>query len=411
MRPSVLLMLDLREYGAAPSDEDGCRRLWAQVEPELTGRYLRADDTVTVRRPEGVIGAVVLETDPTLAGWTGPDTTFAVCGVLERPKLVYRCGSCADAGQVRYGPFVCSGCGSTDTRRRVCDEHVVILDLTFARTTCPAHVPSCECGRTATFWCSGPGCGRAKAWCDRHRRRHPGDELISYCPGCYDRRFPTCSAASCRSIGSMSCEFGTGSGSCRTRVCPGHAFRWQVYGPSRRGLVLCPGHHAQLPALAPDELVRQVVTGTLGRRRDRSRTPRLPRLSLFQHIFINGQRRLLTVPQLYEVTDRVYRTQRANRPLAALIEEHRPGWERERDQAHVAEREGQRHLARLCQALTDLGRGDLVPHISLSIFKPHANELWVRVPDHLRPRFIGTKGATINALRQRLDLRINLEKL
>lgn len=406
MRPSVLVLLDLRDYGAAPSDEDACRRLWEQVEPELIGRDLRADDTVMVRRPEGVIGAVVLES---AGGPTWPDTTFAVCGVLERPKLVHRCGPCADQGQVRYGPFACAGCGS-DTRS-VCDEHVVILDLTFAKATCPAHVPSCECGSTATFWCSGPSCKRGQAWCDQHRRRHPGDELISYCPGCYDRRFPTCSAATCGSIGSMSCEFGTGAGFCRTRVCPGHAFRWQVYGPGRRGLVLCAGHHAQLPALAPDELVRQVMSGTLGRRRGRLRTPRLPRLSLFQHIFINVQRRLLTVPQLYDVTDQVYRERRADRPFTALVEEHRPGWERERDQARIAERDGQLQFGRLCQALTDLGRGEMVPHLALSIYKPHAKELWVRVPAHLRARFIGSKGATVNALQQRLDLRIKLENL
>ncbi|BCJ51933.1 hypothetical protein Asp14428_34080 [Actinoplanes sp. NBRC 14428] len=411
MRPSVLLMLDLREYGEAPSDEDGTRRLWAEIEPELIGRDLRPDQTVTVRRPGGVIGAVVLESDPALAGWTGPDTTFAVCGVLERPKLLYRCGPCADEGRVSYGPFLCSGCGATDTRRRVCDDHVVILDLSFAKATCPAHVPRCECGRTATFWCAGPGCGRGKAWCDQHRRRHPGDELISYCGGCYDRRFPACSTGGCGSIGSLSCEFGAGAGPCRTKVCPGHAFRWQVYGPSRRGLVLCPAHHRQLPALAPDELVRQVVSGTLGRRRGRSRVPRLPRLSLFQHIFINVQRRLLTVPQLYDAADRVYRAERANQPLTALIDEHRAGWERERADAIAAERDGQRHFARLCEALTALGHGDMVPRISLSIFKPHAGELWVRVPDDLRGRFIGSRGATINALRQRIGLQINLEKL
>ncbi|MEV4638079.1 KH domain-containing protein [Actinoplanes sp. NPDC049548] len=407
MRPSVLLVLDLREYADPPSDEEGSRRLWAEVEPELIGRDLRPDQTITVRRPGGVIGATVLESDLG-AGWTGPDTTFAVCGVLERPKLLYRCGPCADAGQVRYGPFLCSGCGSTDTRRRVCDDHVVILDLSFAKATCPAHVPACECGRTASFWCTGPGCGSGKAWCDQHRRRHPGDELISYCRGCYDRRFPDCSTGGCRSIGTLSCEFQAGAGSCRTRVCPGHAFRWQVYGPARRGLVLCPAHHQRLPSLAADELVRQVISGTLGRRRGRSRVPKLPRLSLFQHIFINVQKRLLTVPQLYDLADQVYR---ADRSLTALIDEHRPGWQRERTDAITAERDGQHHFARLGQELTAMGHGDMVARISFSIFKPHAGELWVRVPQDLKGRFIGTRGATINALRQRIGLQINLEKL
>ena len=113
MRPSVLLLLDLRDYPDPPSDEAGSRRLWEQVEPDLIGRELRTDDTVVVRRPHGVISAVVLDTGPLPGGRTGPDTTFAVCGVLERPKLVYRCGPCGDAGRSR-----CRWTGTPSSRSR-----------------------------------------------------------------------------------------------------------------------------------------------------------------------------------------------------------------------------------------------------------------------------------------------------
>jgi hypothetical protein len=412
MRPSVLLVLDLREYREPPADAAGYRRLWAQLEPELLGRDLTPSGTVTLdRAPRGRVGAIVVEA----AGGAvrvDANTSFAVCGVLEPPKLLYRCGPCGDAGQVRYGPFVCIECGPADTRRRVCDDHVVILDLTFAKATCPAHVPSCGCGQTATFWCAGPGCRRRRAWCDRHRRRHPGDDLTSYCEACYDQRFPACSTAGCSSTGSLACEFtgsGAGSGACGTRVCPRHGFRWQVYGPQKRGLVLCPEHHRRLPALSPEDLVLQIIAGTV-RRRGRARLPRLPRLSTVRHIFINVRRQLLSIADLYAVADRSVRD-RGDPAVRSLIDEHRPGWQAEVQNEVDTVGKGRLHFAQLQSVLVGLGFADMAPRVTFSEFKPHSGDLYVRVPDDLKARFIGRQGSTIKAIQQRLGLTVKLERL
>ncbi|AGL18919.1 KH domain-containing protein [Actinoplanes sp. N902-109] len=412
MRPAVLLMLDMRDYTEPPGDVTGYRELWREIEPVLLGRDLRRSGDIEVVTPgRGRVTAVVVDASgsPPVAD---SSTTFAVCGLLERPQLRYRCGPCADAGQARYGPFICADCARTDPARRVCDDHVVILDLTFARATCPAHVPSCECRRTATFWCAGPRCNRRRAWCDSHRRRHPGDPLTSYCDGCYELRFPACATQGCASTGSLACEFSTAvagqRGACGTRCCAGHAFRWQVYGPHRRGLVLCAAHRRTLPALSPPEVVEQIVRGTRARRRGTARVPKLPRLSTLRHIFINVRQHLYDLSTLYDLV----RTPGSTDPgLRPLLSEHDAGWLEELRVDEIEGREGERRFAALQQIMADLGYADLAGRLSLSVYKPRTGDLWVRVPEELRSRFIGRQGSTIKELQRRLGLTIKLEKL
>jgi hypothetical protein len=408
MKPAVLLMLDMREYRDPPADAAGYRTLWQEIEPEFLGRDLRHGGSVQLERPgHGRLTAVVVD------GAGSPpmvdaSTTFAICGLLEPPRLRYRCGTCGDAGQVRYGPFVCTQCGTADPGRRVCDDHVVILDLTFSRATCPEHVPSCDCGRTATFWCAGPRCTRRRAWCDVHRRRHPGDPLTSYCDSCYDLRFPACSTRGCASTGSLTCEYATGGHGCGSRSCPRHAFRWQVYGPHRRGLVLCADHQRRLPTLSREDLVLQILTGTQARRRGSVRSPKLPRLSTMRHIFINVQHQLLSLAMLNDVVERAGATDRALQPL---LQEHGPGWQVEVRVEKEDETEGLRRFAALQQILADLGHAEMATRVSMSVFKPRSGDLWVRVPEDLKPRFIGRQGSTIKEMQRRLGLTIKLERL
>ncbi|MEU3455015.1 hypothetical protein ABZ671_15650 [Micromonospora sp. NPDC006766] len=412
MKPSVLVLLDMREYPDAPTTPAGYRELWRELEADLVRRDLRTTPTVRWDQPgHGAVSVQVLNPHSCPAV-LDERTTFAVCGILEPPRLKYRCGTCADAGQARYAPFICADCRAVDPARRVCDEHVVVLDLNFARVSCPAHVPACACGQRATFWCSGAECQRRRPWCDTHRRRHPGDPLTSYCEGCYQQRFPACSAPRCASTGSLSCEHQADGRACRARVCPRHGYRWQVYGPHRRGLVLCPSHHAVLPRLSRHEIAYQILAGTAARGRGRNRAPRLPGLRTIRHIFINVRRELVEVAEIQDLMRAAAgRAGPRNRALDELIAEHRAAWAREVKEDADRMEEGQRHFGVLQSLLVGLGQADLAERIRLSEFKPHANQLWVRVPDEIKARFIGRQGTTIKELERRLGLKIKLEKL
>lgn len=411
MRPSVLVLLDMREYRDPPATPDGYRELWRELEADLVRRDLRSTPVVRWDRPgRGAVGVQVVNPHSCPAV-LDERTTFAVCGILEPPRLAYRCGTCADAGRASYGPFICAGCPE-DPARRVCDEHVVVLDLNFAQVSCPQHVPACPCGRRATFWCAGPQCQRRKPWCDTHRRRHPGDPLTSYCDDCYEQRFPSCSAPGCASTGSLACEYQDDGRACRTRVCPRHGYRWQVYGPNRRGLVLCPSHHAALPRLSRHEIAYQILAGTAARGRGRNRAPRLPGLRTVRHIFINVRRELVSVAEINDLMHHAAaRPGPRNRALDELIAEHRDAWAREVAGAADVREAGERHFAVLRSLLIGLGYADLAQLIELSEFKPNANQLWVKVPDAAKARFIGRQGATIKELQSRLGLKIVLEKL
>lgn len=405
MKPSVLVLLDMRGYREPPGDADGYRALWTRLEPELIGRDLRRAGTITVDRPgHGTIGAIVINAAD-CPERVDASTPFAICGILEPPRLVSRCGTCG-----RYGPFVCVRCGPDDDSRRVCDDHVVILDLTLDRATCPAHVPVCACGRTATFWCAGARCRRRTAWCDGHRRPHPGDPLTSYCDTCYDERFPACVVPRCTGNGRMSCEFTVGTGRCAARACAGHAYDWKVFGPKGRGLVLCPDHRAVLPGLAREDLVFQIFAGTAARRRAGRQQPKPPRLTGLRHVFINIQNQLIGISALYEVVEATARRYGSgNQPLADLVGENRAVWQADVRTERERRVQGEQHVAKIQRWLTELNRPDVAAALTFSEFKPHLNEVWVHVPEQLRGRFFGAKGVTIKELERRLGLRIRTE--
>jgi hypothetical protein len=176
--------------------------------------------------------------------------------------------------------------------------------------------------------------------------------------------------------------------------------------------VLCPAHHAALPRLSKDEIARQILSGTAARGRGRNRAPRLPGLRTVRHIFINVRRELVPVVEINRLMhDAAARPGPRQRALDELVAEHRDGWDREVKDEVGRQQEGARRFAVLQNELAGLGHADLVQLIELSEFKPNSNQLWVKVPEIAKARFIGRQGTTIKELERRLGLKIMLEKL
>jgi predicted PilT family ATPase len=73
--------------------------------------------------------------------------------------------------------------------------------------------------------------------------------------------------------------------------------------------------------------------------------------------------------------------------------------------------EGLRRFAELQRILAELGHAEMAAQVSMSVFKPRTGDLWVRVPEQLKPRFIGKQGSTIKEMQRRLGLTIKLERL
>src|SRR5947209_3667782 len=159
----VPLLLDLQAFRDVPTDPAGYLALWREIEPIVLRLSPREHDRYDLNAGDrGLVGIWFIDTA------SGPErfdesTRFAIRGVFEPPQARYACATCAGRGEVRYAPFTCRECGTAERPGRVCDEHVVVLDLNFAEVTCARHAPSCGCGRAATFWCAGTRCRRAKA--------------------------------------------------------------------------------------------------------------------------------------------------------------------------------------------------------------------------------------------------------
>ncbi|WP_410610286.1 KH domain-containing protein [Amycolatopsis sp. lyj-109] len=408
MSQDVELVLDLRELRNSPTDQEGFARLWADLEPALTGRDLR-------RRPvhelDGADGTVRLEVVRLPSGTTvaGPDTTFAVVAVRERPKIRYRCRHCT--GKSEYAPFVCKSCPSDDNDNRVCDRHVVILDGALV-ATCRDHRPSCHgCGEPAEFRCAGRACRRERAWCRTHRRPHPRDADLDFCPSCYEDAFPRCESPSCTDLGSVRCEYFTRDlRRCPRRMCTRHAQRWQVFGGERVGLGRCAAHRT-VKAVPPADLLFQIVTGA-GRRR---RKERLPSLSGFGYTLRNCEHGKLArdYPAIDRILQALEREAGRDPATATAITEARPGWDRQLAEAEEDRREGER----LVEELRGIVSPKLARVIRLGEYKRASQRrensrkamLFVEVPPHLKGLFIGPKGSNIRSYRERLKVDVQFE--
>lgn len=373
----VELIIDVRDIRTPPADRDGFAALWNLIEPALNGRDLRAKQVHELVGPDGTLRLEVAR----IAAGTGlvtPGTRFAVVAVRERSSLRYRCKECADAGRPEYGPFICSD--SSEGQHRVCDLHVSILDGSLT-PTCGAHRPGCRaCGSPATFWCGGRSCHRTVAWCQGHRRQHPQDPDIAYCPDCYATQFPPCEATGCPAIGTVTCEHVSRTMEpCGRRMCTRHARRWQVFGGERLGLGRCAAH-SRLSGLAAQEIVFQIVVGA----GIRKRPEQLPSLAGFGHsLRLTGHLEMsVDYPAIFgmlsgfdDSMSRWNAVPPGSPParVRAAMQKAMPGWEKGIAGALVNREEGERLVAQLKQMVQELLRRDgaaIAATITLAEYKP-----------------------------------------
>jgi len=237
-------------------------------------------------------------------------------------------------------------------------------------------------------------------------------------------KFPTCCHVGCDKTGSLACEHVARSTltPCGARVCGLHAFRWQVFGPHRRGPVLCLKHRRTLPRLSREELAFEIVATSWARSSDpasrRSRTrqrgePPLPRLSTVRHIVINSRGEALSLAELNSLFTQL----QSGLPDSGLGRQLRLGLERQAVSRaeEVAEEQrdsvrGEELFAQLQQLLNGQRKHDLASRISLSYFRQRSSLLWVRVPEDLMGAFIGERHRRINAYSAALGVTVRVER-
>lgn len=424
----VELVLDVRELRSPPTDKNSWERLWSVIEPVLQGRDLRARREYALDGPDGVLRMEVARITANLSVVT-PDTRFSVVGVRENPQLRYRCKVCADQAIERYGPFRCAA-SVDDDEHRVCNRHVSILDGSLT-ATCPAHRPYCrECLRPATFRCAGAACRHDVAWCDEHRRAHPQDKDIDYCPSCYAQKFPQCEVAGCMAIGTAVCEHMTrGYERCGRRMCARHAKRWQVFGGERLGLGRC-ASHATLTRLPPEEIVFQIVAGAAGR----GGRQQPPSLQGFAHTLRRAGHRELALDYLgilqlltalatgeRALSAKTDAQRRTAATVAQSLRRMQPVWDTQYKKTGTATAEGQQLVARLRRIVeAEIPRyGSVIASaISLAEYRPpvirdgqvmRPGLLFVHVPEEWRGRFVGREGAHARRYAEVLGVRVRIE--
>jgi hypothetical protein len=269
----------------------------------------------------------------------------------------------------------------------------------------------CQCGTPATFRCGGKACRSDKAWCDAHRRRHPRDPDVDYCPSCYEITFPSCDTRSCPDVGIVRCEHASPDfRRCGRRMCTRHASRWQVFGGERVGLGRC-SHHSQVHALPPEEVLFQIITGASLRRNNE----RLPSLLGFAHN-LRGVRKndlALNFEWIYRtVTALIHRT-RHDATVSAKTAEAKPLWDRQIGEIREAAVQGRR----LVEQLRAFVPSALAATIEYADYRPESRRggvhrramLFVKVPEHQRGLFIGSRGAGIKSYSERLGVDVKIE--
>lgn len=417
---SVELEIDFRSFANPPRSPRDFASFWEEFTARLAGRPLAAGTTQAVQHPrDGVMRLNVISVPP--GGQAiGPDVPFAIHSILEPPRLKNFCARCDSAGRKAHGAYTCLACQHEGRPDRVCEEHVRILEGGMRldarpRATCDLHIPDCECGQRATFWCTGPLCRRRVSWCGLHRRQHPNDPELAYCLGCYAEVFPECSFTRCERTGTGACEFvEPGGTSCGRKVCSLHLVRWQIYGPHKLGLGLC-GLHRNVVALGDDELLFQVTAATAMRK---LREPRvrhdLPSLQSIRHILLKARGRayeIMVVNALFvTLAARVGQRNQLERTMSEQLQHHAKyrAANIERDQAE--KQLGLQLFERLKAHLRAMGLSDVADQIVFSDYRPKSNIIFVHLQEDLRKHMIGKGGIRIKQLREAIGANITFEQ-
>jgi hypothetical protein len=400
--PDVELVLDLRELTNAPGTKEEFAALWTDLELALTGKDLQRGRVHTL---DGAGGLVRLEVVRAGTGVVGAHTRFAVVAVRERADVRHRCRHCT--AKAEYAPFVCSVC-LEGNNNRVCDRHVVILDGALT-ATCQEHRPTCQaCSSAAVFRCAGKACRREKTWCGAHRRPHPRDPDVVFCPPCFEDAFPRCEDSSCGDLASVRCEHRTRDFRlCARRMCTQHAHRWQVFGGERVGLGRCTAHR-EVRSLAAEEILFQIVSGA-ARRRHKERQPSLSGFGYTLRYCGHGKL-ARDLPAVHRMLRVLAREVGKDTVTTAAMTEAWPTWDRQLKEATEDRAEGER----LIDALRPLMGPRLTKEIKLGEYKRASGArdalLFVEVPDDLVGLFYGKKRANIAKYERLLEVTVKRER-
>ncbi|MCC6508179.1 MAG: hypothetical protein IT423_03675 [Pirellulaceae bacterium] len=194
------------------------------------------------------------------------------------------------------GPYHCASSAADGSLTWLCHEHAVRLSGT-PQTYHPERVPSCSSGsgQRADFWCMGVRCQLVggRPWGREQVAAGNGHGSPYVCRRCHHAATPVCAVAHCAQVAYQHCEYVDPESMrpCRQKLCSTHGYKWQIYGPEKEGLNLCPTH-ANLRTYSDEGIVEQMVLGTALRRRQQGRSHdalrvQLPTLLTTRHIFLN----------------------------------------------------------------------------------------------------------------------------
>jgi hypothetical protein len=424
--PTLEITLDVRDLRKRRPTAEEILRTWNDCAVQIYGRTLRMGDCGKLMTPEREVIAytVIGVAEPAVVT---AETAIAIHSLIEPPAADTQCCLCAATGQVRSGFFQCQQCKPAT---RICFDHVRLLGNAVRGgrvvATCELHVPQCTCGKPATFWCLGPACRGRSAWCVSHSRQHPNSRE-TYCFECYERVYPSCTVTNCAEVAHNTCEHVNAAQgeACGGKVCSLHVTRWQVFGYEKIGLARCQLHRA-IRSLSDAEVAWQLVAGTAVRheRGDEHRY-NLPSLPSLKNILLKARRQqysaqsvLVFFQQVEAQLRAIHQRSKLHDRMLRLIGREKPRWteqaQRERDEFST----GAEVLQRLKQELLSMGLTELASAVQMTDYRPRFIKgppprpaLFVKIPDHLRSRFIGRQGTTIKVLAQHLGVELKLEEL
>ena len=408
----VLDLLKYQEYLKTPADY---LRFWNQISAGLQGNRLVVGKTHRLESPQkGQIGFTIISVPQDFSVVT-KDTRFAIHSVLEQPVVHYKCLVCRS-----YGPFRCAEKGC---EKRLCDQHAVILDGSM-RAYCPEHEPKCKgSGAKATFWCDGIRCRGRVAWSESYRVRHPNDPDHWYCPDCYALEFPRCGTYGCQDTGTTRCQHidEVSGKSCNRSLCNRHVRRWQIYGPHKLGVALCP-EPARIRQYGEQKILYQMVAVTTRRILKRQRKRRsqqqdfiaMPTLMSIRHIFINASNQVYSPIDIDQRLERFQQELQASgdkfaQDMARMIERSKSRRKRDLQSFGLEQSQGQNIFRRLQEKLRLQGNDTVADNLRFSDYRPRHKLLFVYLDPQYRGRLIGRGGARIKPLQQELDVRIRFE--
>ncbi len=238
---TVDIICDLRGYSANVSDVGSMEQLWQSAAGQLIGKELAPAARHSVSLPAGDVTFWIC--NPRGVARAQADTVFRIVDVVRLPRLLYRCAVCNE-----YGPLRCVVCDETKRDTRLCSIHAHTIKDEL-KAYCPEHLPRCECqagcAATALFRCRR--CHRLFG--DHYHRQHPNDTTVDYCHACYRALFERCVGPGCRNLGRAKCAFQTQAMSqpCGKPLCPEHSFQWKIWGPHNRGVTVCEQHKNLIP--------------------------------------------------------------------------------------------------------------------------------------------------------------------